>query len=93
MRVVEERMLNAVRNHQSRSLGNTQVVVDGNICKVYLHGNKIYEKNYADGTEMFSNAGWYSNTTRSRLNALGANIYQKNWTWYNYDGTIWVNDF
>ena len=90
MRVIEERMLNAVRNKRNANLGNTSVVVEGDIVKVFLFGHKIYQKNYSTNEEGFSHCGWLTNTTKSRLNALGANIYQKDFSWYNADGTPFV---
>ncbi len=40
---------------------------------VYLHGNLIAAKD-ADGVIYYSNAGWNTTTTRSRLSALGAPV-------------------
>ena len=70
-------MCAAVRAHKNFSGANTQVVVDenGNVF-VYLHGNKIYMG--VDGKKSFTLAGWNTNTTRSRLNALGVHVSQKN---------------
>lgn len=58
--------------------------VEGNNVKVYLHGNQIYEKSgkYA----AFTLAGWNSNTTRSRLRALGVSV-----RCYNYAPQMEVN--
>lgn len=44
----------------------------GCYVKVYLHGNQIYEK--AGKYVVFTLAGWNSNTTRSRLRALGVSV-------------------
>lgn len=44
---------------------------------VRLHGNLIAAKDY-DGNMYYSNAGWSSVTTRSRLSALGAPCQIKN---------------
>lgn len=62
----------------------------------YIVVVNLKAKDYAcsrrkNGKKMYSNGGWYSVTTKSRLNALGANVRQKNWEWYNGDGTPWVN--
>lgn len=88
MRKIEQDMVNAIRNNEDFRSSNTEVTHEGNIVKVYLHGNLIYAKNKRNGKVMFSSCGWNSNTTKSRLNALGANIKQKNWGWYNMDGSI-----
>lgn len=63
--------------------GNT--VVDRNDMR--LHGNliAIVENNVL----YISNAGWFSNTTKERLNALpGVNINQKRGVWY-LNGKEW----
>lgn len=58
---------------------------DGN--KLYLHGNLIAEKR-KDGIYI-TNAGWFSNTTKERLNAIpNVSIYQKNRVWY-LNGKQW----
>ena len=59
------------------------------ICaEVYLHGNHIATVTDNDLT-LYSGGGWFTNTTKSRLNALiksllldGSNIFQKNFNWY-----------
>lgn len=79
MRTINKKMSAAVAAHKNFKLSNTEVVAseDGNVY-VYLHGNKIYME--VDGKESFSLAGWNTNTTRSRLNALGVDIKQRNFT-------------
>jgi hypothetical protein len=59
---------------------------------LFLHGNKIAEKR-EDGLYI-SNAGWSSNVTKERLNALpNVSICQRNWDWYlneqKWDGS-WI---
>ena len=78
MRRIEEMMLNAINNDRSFSNSNTTVNVDrsGNVY-VYLFGNCIYR--IVDGVKQFTLAGWNTVTTRSRLNALGVSVSQKNW--------------
>ena len=85
MKKIEKAMCEAVNAQKSWKSGNTEVRVrksiSGNIeVAVYLFGNKIMEQ-YEDGdgkVEMFfSLAGWNTNTTRSRLNALGIEVRQK----------------
>ena len=87
MNKLEQNMVNAVRNNKNFRSSNTDVIIDGHIVKVYLHNNLIFAKNKRNGKIMFSSCGWCTNTTKSRLNALGANIKQKNWIWYNMDGS------
>lgn len=51
---------------------------------LYLYGNKIAEKR-KDGIYI-TNAGWFSNTTKERLNGLpNVDIHQKNKVWYLND--------
>lgn len=93
MRAIEKKMLKAIELKQNFSLSNTLVKIDGNKAKVYLHGNLICVHNYETKERKFSSSGWESNTTKSRLNALGANVYQKNFVWYYRDGTEFRNEF
>lgn len=77
MRQIEKNMLNAVRDGKSFRSGNTVVTADNTGIKVYLHGNCIFA--VYQGVKRFTLAGWNSVTTRSRLNALGVAVSQKNW--------------
>lgn len=86
MRRIEENMLSAVRNGRNFRNGNTEVKVtkeDGEqITRVLLHGNCIFEQvqNISGLYEKYFNlCGWNTPTTRSRLNALGVNVRQKNY--------------
>lgn len=57
--------------------GNMEVCREGSIYYLKLHGNKIAAKT-TNGDIWISNAGWFSRTTRERLNGLpGVNIIQK----------------
>ena len=73
MRKIEINMLNAVKAEKVWSDGNT-VVADG---AVYLYGNRIAHKDQltrlwvADAETL---AHWPTNTTRSRLRALGFHV-------------------
>ena len=77
MRQVEQNMVNAVNGRYNYKSGNTRVEVVNNNVFVYLHGNLIYR--IIDGAASFSLAGWNTPTTRSRLNALGVGVYQRNY--------------
>lgn len=85
MRKIENEMLYAVRSRKNWHSGNTEVriVDDGTAINVYLHGNHIYTKRGEDC--VFTMAGWNTPTTRSRLHALGVNVWQRNFTPY-YNG-------
>ncbi len=66
---------------------NTEVVREGTIYYLKLFGNKIAAMR--NGNLWISNAGWFSNTTKERLNGLpGVHINQKNWEWY-LNGNQW----
>jgi hypothetical protein len=53
-----------------------------------LHGNLI-AKIDADGTLAITNAGWFTNTTKERLNGIpGVSICQKKGDWY-LNGRKW----
>ena len=67
---------------------NTEVVREGTIYYLKLFGNKIAAR-LSDGRMWISNAGWFSNTTKERLNGLpGVGIYQKNGNWI-LNGNQW----
>ena len=86
MRQIEEMMINAVNNCKSFTANNTAVKVNKEngctVIRVYLHNNCIFEKvQNLDGLfeRYFTLAGWNTSTTRSRLRALGVDVYQKNY--------------
>ena len=70
--------------------GNTEVRVLPNVSVLLLHGNEIaYQYNDPERTLSVTNAGWFSVTTKERLNAIdGVRINQKNWVWY-LNGEAW----
>ena len=82
MRKVEEAMCAAVKERRYWKSGNTEVNVryDHFGCihiEVRLFDNLIWKYNEAEDMTEFTLAGWNTNTTRSRLNALGVGVYQK----------------
>ena len=91
MRKIEETMNQMIRNRVAWSSGNTCITYDptNNMsAEVFLHGNHIATV-ANDGLTLYSGGGWFTPTTKSRLNALmqefcfkGSNIFQKNWNWY-----------
>lgn len=84
MRKIEKEMLRAIDVRRNWKSGNTRVCAydDGNIV-ILLHGNEIaagYDgKLYINRHTL---ARWPTVTTRSRLNALGFNVTQKNFETY-----------
>ena len=73
-----------------------QFTDNGNITKLKLHGNTIaikFETKKGKTHLFITNAGWESNTTKERLNALdGVSIVQRNFIWYlndeEWDGSL-----
>ena len=87
MRKVTRTIVEAFYSGVAKTSGNT--CTDGN--NVWLHGNKIAEKDEL-GNLLITNAGFETNVTKERLNGLlqlgnfpqwpAPHIYQKNFTWY-----------
>ena len=93
MRKIEKAMNQAVRDSKNWCSGNTQVVTEGYISKVYLHGNLI-AKVGLESIQLFD-GGWQTVTTKSRLNALlhsfgddGFRVYQRKFEWFVGDGNL-----
>ncbi len=61
-----------------------------NVTIMKLYGNRIaYRYNDPERTLSISTTGWFTNTTKERLNAIpGVRIHQKNWQWY-LNGEQW----
>ena len=71
--------------------GNTEVQVHSYGTVMLLHGNEIACKGSKPEPHLItlSNAGWFTKTTKERLNAIkGVTINQKNWLWY-LNGEAW----
>lgn len=90
MRKITEESVDAFMNARKFKKANMEVEVLPNVTILKLHGNKIaYRYNNPERTLSITNCGWFTNTTKERLNALeGVNIYQKNWEWY-LNGKQW----
>lgn len=98
MRKITQQAVNAFNAGGDFSSGNTVVTTfesnvptDGSYTEMRLHGNKIAYKNRT-GLHI-SNAGWFSNTTKERLNGLaGVSISQKAGVWY-LNGKEWDGEW
>lgn len=90
MRVIEKQMLNAIDNKIDWTKDNTSVFFisanesgnpHGSRSEVYLHGNHIasYWHGLNDALEVCENTlkRYPTNTTKSRLRALGVNVTTK----------------
>ena len=94
MRKITRDSINAFLNFKNFKRGNTEVKVCqtglGTQSTLYLHGNDIAIKNRT-GVKI-RNAGWFTNTTKERLNGLPCvNIVQKDFEWY-LNGELWEGD-
>lgn len=57
-----------------------------------LHGNLIARRG-ANGMIQVSNAGWFSNTTKERLNGIpGVSVCQRKGVWY-LNGKEWNGEW
>ena len=87
MRQITKEAVKSFFNNTNYSKSNTFV----NNNKFYLHNNLIAE--IKDNKLILSNCGWFSNTTKERLNGIleyigKPLIYQKNFIWY-LNGNKW----
>lgn len=88
MRKITEDAVNAFMSGNKFSRSNTKVIH----FTLYLHGNLIAKK---DGVGLkITNAGWFTATTKERLNGLpNVNIVQRKGVWYlngkEWDGS-WI---
>jgi hypothetical protein len=91
MRKIERDMVQSILDRRPFRKSNTSVAVEENSVSVYLFGNLIAEIDYESVTPTvvkLTEAGWYSYTTKSRLNAilqglsLPFSIYQEKKDWF-----------
>lgn len=80
MSKIEQQMIDAVKNRKQWQLDNTQVISLYPSSVVLLHGNMIATWLH-DDCRLVVNIDalkkWPTNTTKSRLRALGANVTTK----------------
>jgi hypothetical protein len=93
MRQITNDSINAFINARKFNRQNMSVEVLPNVTILKLHNNAIaYKYNDPEKTLSITNCGWFSNTTKERLNALpNVNIYQKNFKWF-LNGQEWNGD-
>jgi len=89
MRVIEQKMNDAILNNRNWASGNTTVTFnpETNESTVFLHGNKIAV--IGDDFVQIFDGGWQSSTTKSRLNSIlkehgikGECVFQRNFNWF-----------
>ena len=94
MRKITSQAVDAFMSAKSFNKANTSVEVLPDKTILRLHGNAIAHRyNDRKKTLKITNAGWFSQTTKERLNALpGVSIFQSNWDWYlngkKWDGSL-----
>ena len=91
MRKITEESINAFLNKGTLNKQNMNVFFDRYDYKsrMLLHNNCIATYDYQEDILSISNCGWFSNTTKERLNALpNVNIRQKDFVWY-LNGKEW----
>ena len=90
MRTITKESINAFLNAQKFNRQNMEVEVLPNVTILYLHNNAIaYRYNDPQRTLTIQNCGWFTPTTKERLNALpNVNIVQKSFKWY-LNGEEW----
>lgn len=76
MRKIEQRIVNAINNKVNYRESNTEVIVKGANVFVRLYDTYIYAK--VRGKVYFSDGGFNTATTSSRLRALGADYSTNN---------------
>jgi hypothetical protein len=90
MKKITSEAVNAFMEARSFKKGNMTIEVLPNVTIMLLHGNAIaYRFNDTERTLTITNRGWFTNTTKERLNALpNVRIHQRNWQWY-LNGVQW----
>ena len=90
MRDITRRAVQAFMNAEPFRRDNTTVEVQPNVTILRLHGNPIaYRYNDPERTLSVSACGWFTNTTKERLNGIpNVHINQKKGQWY-LNGNQW----
>jgi len=100
MKLITEESVAAFLNGKKFNKSNMNVTVEPDVTILKYQGNAIaYKYNDPNKTISITNCGWYTNTTKERLNGViilsGSKvdrIYQKNYFWYlndeKWDGSL-----
>ena len=89
MRQIEFDMVKAIRENKPFKRDNTQVKIDANTAHVFLHGNHIASITYGQPRVNINTLRDYpTSTTKSRLRALGVDVYTKKGITYLYGEAI-----
>lgn len=84
MRKIEQQMILAAKSHRDWRLSNTETRRCIGCTRVYLHGNEIAKvlDNGSVVPNIVTLRQYPTNTTKSRLRALGVDVYQKDYAVY-----------
>jgi len=87
MRLITKESIQSFEQNRKFSKSNMLVTLESGKTLLKYQGNTIAIK---EGQSLkITNCGWFSNTTKERLNALnGVSLYQKNFIWY-LNGKEW----
>jgi hypothetical protein len=90
MRNITAQAVDAFMNARLFKKDNMTIKVLPNVTVMHLHGNAIaYRYNDPDRTLTITNCGWFSDTTKERLNGIeGVSISQSAGMWY-LNGVQW----
>jgi hypothetical protein len=90
MKKITTQAIDAFMNARPFKKDNMTIEVLPNVTIMKLFGNRIaYRYNDPERTLSISTTGWFTKTTKERLNAIpGVHINQKNWQWY-LNGEAW----
>ena len=93
MRKITKDSINAFLESKPFNKQNMEVEVLLNVTILKLHCNAIaYKYNDPENTLSITNCGWFSRTTKERLNGFNSvNINQKNFEWF-LNGEKWNGD-
>lgn len=84
---------NAFMSARKFNKANMSVTIEDNTVKMYLHGNLIARREVGSNVLQISNAGWFSTTTKERLNGLpGVSVCQKKGVWF-LNGNEWNGEW
>lgn len=93
MRKITQSSVNSFLIDSSFKSSNTNVVINNTtgVVRLILFGNCIATKNIGEKSFTIRNCGYFTATTKERLNALpNVQINQKNYDWFlngeNWDG-------
>lgn len=94
MRQITKEASNSFIYGKNFNKANTKVeVMDNGDTRLYLHGHNIALFQLDKGTLHVTNCGYFTNTTKERLNGLlGVNICQKKGKWY-LNGKEWNGEW